>query len=227
MDILHRDDDLLVLNKAPGVLSQPDGTGDADVVTLAKDKLREEGESDPFIGLTHRLDRPTSGVLVVALSSESARIISRQFRERNVEKEYLAVVEGVLSGAGRWTDYIAKPGRAPRIVPADDPEGKRAVLSWQAVGQAEDRTLLKVQLETGRPHQIRLQCAERGHHILGDIRHGSSIEIDGRNLALHHAMLRLEHPSTHRMETFRAPLPAHWTRVLTPDLQRAVERATA
>jgi len=225
MDIMHQDDDLIVVNKPPGILSQPDRTGDDDVVTLAKERLRRDrGADDPFLGLVHRLDRPASGVLLLALSSEAARIVSRQFRERHVEKRYLALVEGTLTGIGTWTDYITKSGRAPRIVSADEPDGKRAVLSWQALEQDAGRTLLQVELETGRPHQIRLQCAHRGHHVLGDFRHGSSVEIDGRNIALHHRLLRVEHPSSQRICSFVAPLPDLWDRVLTDPLRSAAER---
>ena len=211
---LFVDEALFVVNKPAGVLAQADHTGDPDVVTLGRAWLRDQGKPSSFLGLVHRLDRPTSGVMILARTSDAARSLSRQFRERTVEKTYLAVVEGTLTGIGSWTDTIAKIGRRPQIVPADHPEGAHAELTWQALARAEGQTLLQIQLHTGRPHQIRLQASERGHPIVGDQRYGASESLDGA-IALHHRRLRCEHPATLRGDTFAAPLPDHWSRFRT------------
>lgn len=229
MEPLYEDASLYVVNKPSGVLSQADATGDADVVTRVKERLTARGEPDPFVGLVHRLDRPASGVLALARSSAAARALGRQFRERSVEKRYVALVEGTLTGLGTWTDSIAKLGREPQVVDAEHPKGKTAVMHWQAVAASEvgdgpERTLVQVQLETGRPHQIRLQCASRGHAVLGDLRHGGTTEVDGRTLALHHVLLRIEHPDTHRVETFTASVPDAWAPLLTDAMQTAIVR---
>src|SRR6056297_685362 len=137
MTLLHKDAQLLVVQKPSGLLAQPARTGDVDVLTLGKRHLREQGESDPFLGLVHRLDRPTSGIMVLARTSAAARALSRQFRERTVQKTYLALVEGTWRGVGTWTDYIAKPDRQPMVVGPDHPEGKRAALDWQALHRAD------------------------------------------------------------------------------------------
>lgn len=225
-DVLHCDDRLFVIDKPPGMLSQADATGDADAVAQGKAWLREhEGaRRDPFLGLVHRLDRPASGVLVMARTSSAARELSEQFRERLVDKRYLALVEGEMSGIGTCVGYIAKIGRDPQVVGPDHPQGKRAVLRWQALASTPERSLVSVQLETGRPHQIRLQLAAEGHAVVGDLRHGASTELDGRNLALHHARLRLEHPSDYRMVTFTAPVPSAWMAALAPAHRAALER---
>lgn len=230
MEILHVDEQLFVVNKPPGLLAQPDHTGDPDVLGRGKQWLAERGEEEPFLGLVHRLDRPTSGIMVLGRTSVAARSLSRQFRERTVEKTYLAVVEGTLRGIGSWSDYVAKLGRQPTLVPPDHAEGKPAELDWQALHATGDRTLLRLQLHTGRPHQIRLQAAERGHPVMGDTRYGASAAALERDIALHHAILRLEHPERRRMDTFVAPVPESWAAVMDTKirslLEREIDRAT-
>ncbi|MFB6247133.1 MAG: RluA family pseudouridine synthase [Salinibacter sp.] len=223
MTVLHEEPQLLVVNKPSGLLAQPDHTGAPDVLSLAKD--REEA-SDPFVGLVHRLDRPTSGIMVLARTSDAARVLSRQFRERTAQKEYLAVVEGTLRGAGTWRDYIAKPSRQPTIVGPDHPDGKLAELDWQALRRADGRSLLRIQLRTGRPHQVRLQAAERGMPVAGDARYGAAGPGPETGIALHHAILRIEPPATARMETYVAP-PSGWAPVLTAEMKAVVERTLA
>lgn len=230
MEILHVDEQLFVVAKPPGRLAQPDRTGDPDVLSLGKQWLKDQGMSDPFLGLVHRLDRPTSGVMILARTSAAARDLSRQFRERTAEKTYLAVVEGGLRGIGTWTDYVAKPDRQPKLVPPDHPEGKPAELDWQALHATAERTLLRFQLRTGRPHQIRLQAAERNHPVVGDTRYGASKPLPDGAIALHHTILRVEHPARPRVETFVAPVPDVWDEVLTdamrPVIERVLEQAT-
>lgn len=223
MEILHLDDDLLVVRKPSGLLAQPDRTGDPDVLSWSKEFLRGRfDQADPFLGLVHRLDRPTSGIMVLARTSEAARELSRQFRERTIAKQYLALVEGALRRIGEWTDYIAKPKQQPKLVPPDHPEGKRARLQWQALARSDGHTLLQIQLQTGRPHQIRLQAADRGHPVVGDTRYGASTALDG--ILLHHAVLRFDHPTEGRRVTFTAAPPALWRGRLTPEIQQAIGR---
>lgn len=224
MEILHVDEQLFVVSKPPGLLAQPDHTGDPDVLARAKQWLEERGDDEPFLGLVHRLDRPTSGVMVLGRTSAAARSLSRQFRERTVEKTYLAVVEGTLRGIGSWSDYVAKLGRQPTLVLHDHAEGKPAELDWQALHAAGGRTLLRLQLHTGRPHQIRLQAAERGHPVVGDTRYGAAAAALERDIALHHAYLRLEHPERRRMATFVAPVPEAWDAVVVPKMRSLLER---
>ena len=226
MEILYLDDTLLVVQKPAGLLAQPDHTGDPDVLTLATERMREaSGTPDPFVGLVHRLDRPTSGIMVLARSSEAARALSAQFRERTISKQYLALVEGTLRGIGTWTDYIAKPGRAPTLVPPDNSNGKRARLQWQALARTDEHTLLQIRLETGRPHQIRLQAADRGHPVVGDTRYGAQTPRNG--IVLHHTLLRLDHPGRNRRVTFTAFPPATWRPLLSGEMQKAIERLLA
>jgi len=227
VDLKHIDDHLLVVAKPPGLLSQPDHTGDVDVVARGKHELAAAGHDAEFLGLVHRLDRPASGVMALARTSEAARSLSRQFRERTAEKQYLVLVEGRLGGVGTWTDYIAKPDRTPMLVSSDAPNGKRAAAQWQALSVDDDHTLLRVELKTGRPHQIRLQASDRGHPVLGDHRYGASTTVGDRAIALHHALLRVEHPGEPRRATFTAFPPKAWHDHLTPDDRAALERMLA
>lgn len=212
LDVLFIDNHLLVVNKPPGLLAQADRTGDPDVVSLGKAYLKERFDKpgNVFLGLVHRLDRPASGVMVLARTSKAAARLAEQFRERRPVKRYIAVVEGALSGEGTCRDRIAKRDGRARIVPASDPDGKPARLTWRAVMSRGDLTLVDVLLETGRPHQIRLQLAGLGHAILGDLRHGARNEWDGRNLALHAYRLELEHPVRRDPRRFSAPPPKAW-----------------
>lgn len=224
MTVLYKDTHLLVVRKPSGLLAQPDRTGDADVLTKGKQYVKEQGDNDPFLGLVHRLDRPTSGIMVLARTSAAARALSRQFRERTVQKSYLAVVEGTLRGIGSWSDYIAKLDRQPQIVSSEHSEGRHAELDWQVLHGEENRTLLRLQLHTGRPHQIRLQAAERGHPVLNDTRYGAEGTWRRGEIMLHHAIVRLDHPEHPYRETFVAPVPDTWTSVLSEDMQAAIDR---
>ncbi len=227
LDVLDCDRHLLVVNKPPGLLAQANHTGDPDVLTLARNQVDRARDDGGRSRLVHRLDRPASGVMVLARSSKSARALSRQFRERTLDKRYLTLVEGHVAGIGQCVDYLRKDGRHVHVVSADDPKGKRAELRWQSVAQSRGLSLLQIQLQTGRPHQIRVQLAERGYAICGDLRYGAERELDGQNLALHSFYLALEHPVEHVGRSWAAPPPDAWNGVLDDALRQGIERLLA
>jgi RluA family pseudouridine synthase len=179
----------------------------------------------------HRIDRPASGVIVFAKTLKAAQKISRQFERRWVEKTYFALVEGsVQPAAGTWTDQLKKTYGKPQsqVVGESDPAGQLAVLHYQVVsahavlpatdaGQSVPATLLEIRLETGRTHQIRVQCASRGHPLLGDELYGSKLRFGPwsddereRLIALHARSLAFRHPQTQQDLVFVAPLPDIW-----------------
>lgn len=225
LEVVHCDDALLVVNKPPGVLSQADATGDPDVLALAKAWLAREraDTTDPFLGLVHRLDRPASGLMVLARTSAAARHLSRQFRERAVTKRYFALVQGTLRGLGRWEDYLLRDDRTMRVASPDNADAQRAVLEWQSIAPG-DTSLVQARLHTGRRHQIRVQFAHRGYPILGDFRYGATMELDGLHLALHAYHLAFEHPVRNRGVRWVVEPPACWKPALHHPHRTALDR---
>ena len=225
LHILYMDNHLLVVNKPPGMLVQQDETNDPDLLRLGKQYLKEtfRKQGQAFLGLVHRLDRPASGVVVLARTSKAAARLSDQFRRRTPEKEYLVLVEGACTGSGALRHTLAASVRSGvRIVPAGDVSGKEARLQWRSLGVRDDLSLLSVQLETGRKHQIRVQFSAEGHPILGDFRYGAVRELDGRNLALHAYRLTVAHPVTQERMTFCTPPPPAWGTLFAQEIAQAL-----
>ena len=212
LDVIHLDNHLLVVNKPPGLLVQADRTGDVDLLTLARDYLKQHFDKpgNAFVGLVHRLDRPVSGLVVLARTSKAAARLSDQFRRRIPEKDYLAIVEGSCRGAGLAEDYLKEADGGVMIVDEGEEGARRASLQWRALAEAEGLTLVAVKLQTGRKHQIRVQLAHVGHPILGDLRYGADHELDGRNIALHAYRLSLTHPTRNEWITWTAAPPHAW-----------------
>lgn len=211
-DPLYLDNHLLVVVKPAGLLAQADRTGDPDLVSLAKAYLKERFQKpgEAFVGLVQRLDRPVSGVTVLARTSRAAARLTEAFRERRVEKRYLAVVEGRIEGAGERTDFLLKKGERITAVAEGHPDAKEARMRWRALASAGGLSLVEVELLTGRPHQARLQLAALGAPILGDFRHRARRPFDGKNLALHAWRLGFEHPVRHVPASFSTPPPTSW-----------------
>lgn len=210
---LYVDNHLLVVVKPPGLLAQADRTGDPDLVSLGKAFVAREFDKpgNVFVGLVHRLDRPASGVMVLARTSKAAARLTSAFAGREVEKRYLAVVEGALAGSGERTDVIRKSGERIAIVQAGTAGGREASMRWRALGSANGLTLVDVELLTGRPHQARLQLAALGTPVLGDFRHGAKTRFaEGTAIALHAWRLAFDHPVRPERRTFEVPPPSIW-----------------
>ena len=229
MDILYLDNHLLVVDKPAGMLSQADRTGDLDVVTWAKAelKVRFDKPGNVFVGLVHRLDRPVSGVMVLARTSKAAGRLSDQFRRRAIDKRYLAVVEGELAGGGEVVDWLRKDEAGTvRRVKRGTEGAKEARLRWRQLASDARHTLLEVELMTGRAHQIRVQLAGMGTPIVGDLRYGASGPLaDGRGIALHAVRLTLEHPTRKDPMTWTSAPPPSWKGMMDAAIARAVQNA--
>lgn len=224
LDAAAETDRWAAIEKPAGLLSQPDATGKPNVFDLLKRQWATPSDPDPFVGLVHRLDRPTSGVLMVAKTSEAARALSEQVQARTMDKQYVALVEGTMRGAGTMQDAIAKTATGPQIVSPDHPDAKAARLQYQALRTDAERTLIHVQLDTGRSHQIRLQCANRGHPVVHDGRYGASVQVRRPAIALHHYGLRFEDPATGRMHSVTAALPDLWSAWMSDAQAEAAQR---
>jgi 23S rRNA pseudouridine1911/1915/1917 synthase len=211
--VFFEDNHLLVVYKPAGLLSQGDETGDANLLDLCKAwiKNRHHKPGRAFLGLVHRLDRPVAGVMVFARTSKAAARLSDQIRNRRMRKLYLAVVQGQpLSAEGRLVHFLERRERVVRIVPRPTPLSREARLVYRVRETAGDRSLLEIELETGRKHQIRLQLSHAGCPIVGDVRYGAPSALPSRPIALFASRIAVEHPTRGEMLPFTAPLPGAW-----------------
>ena len=222
IDILFEDDACLVVNKPAGLLTQaPLGIDSLEfrIKKLLSERAGVAGEV--YLGVPHRLDRPASGAIVFAKNLKAAQRISRQFETRRVEKTYWALVSGeVQTAEATWTDHLKKIEGEPRTIVTDptDPAGRNAILHYRVIQQLTDKTLLEITLETGRTHQIRVQCASRGHSLLGDELYGSREKFGPwhddereRLIALHARKLKFWRHELRGYVSVEAPLPAYWS----------------
>src|SRR5262245_38707794 len=204
LDVLYEDNHCLAVNKPAGLLTQGDATGAPNALDEARRYLKEKYHKpgNVFVGLVHRLDRPTSGVLLLARTSKGASRLSEQFRAGTVEKVYWAVVEGqVPDEEGEWTDRLLKDEsrNVVEVVPERTPGGVEAKLAYRVIGRGPRECLLEVRPVTGRSHQIRAQLASRGYPIAGDRKYGARTlvrALDGLSrVALHAHRLTFSHPT--------------------------------
>jgi 23S rRNA pseudouridine1911/1915/1917 synthase len=212
--VLHEDNHLLGLYKPAGLLVQGDQTGEPSLLALGKAWLKERYNKpgEVFLGLVHRLDRPVAGVVLFCRTSKAAGRVSEQFRLGKVEKHYLAVVEGRLkTKSGRLVHQIERyEDRSSRIVGSPTGVSQEARLSYELLDTEGARSLVHVILETGRRHQIRVQMAQIGHPILGDLRYGASAPLPQKQIALFARQLVVSHPVRKDDLCLQSPLPRQW-----------------
>lgn len=224
--IVYEDEAVLVIRKPAGLATESAGIGQKDVVSELKNYVAKKNPGKmPYLGVVHRLDQPVEGLLVFAKTKKAAENLTAQLGKGTLKKEYLAVVCGkVPENTGRLVDYLAKEkGMAVVKDAADtqakkdadvqaekaaDPQAKKAVLSYTKKAETKELTLLAVQIETGRFHQIRAQLSHAGFPILGDEKYGSeeskelSREKKIRFTALCAASLSFRHPVTGKVMAF-------------------------
>ncbi len=219
VDVLYEDNHCLVLNKPAGLLSQADATGDPCLVSWARDylKARYQKPGNVYVGLVHRLDRPTSGALLLARTSKAASRLADQFRTGKVAKTYWAIVEGQLElPEGQWDDILEKDRQQNRVYLVDEPtrEGKMARLHYRVLSCGKGLSKLELCPDTGRSHQLRVQLAGRGLPIVGDRKYGAATLLaaeDGHfRIALHARELSFTHPTREQVISIVAPVPADW-----------------
>jgi len=231
-DILYEEGPCLAINKPAGLLTQAPRWVDSLERRIKQYLCETEGRPENgYLGIPHRLDRPVSGVILFGKHSRAAHRLSKQFENREVKKRYWAVVEGAVEpSSGTWIDFMRKIPDVPQgeIVPEDHPDARKGILHYAALQSVMFRnvpaTLLEIELETGRMHQIRLQSSIRGTPILGDAMYGSTIPFDGhfedersRSIALHALSISFCDPMTRQPVTLTAPLPETWKQ-FTPEI---------
>ena len=211
LSVIYEDNHILVVNKTAGLLVQGDKTGDKSLLDLAKkyikDKYQKPGEV--FLGLVHRLDRPTTGVIVLARTSKALSRLSQQFKERIPKKIYRAVVSGTPEPKATLEHYLRKNSSKNKSFhyPKNTPNTKKAILHYRSVKQLKSYHVLDIELETGRHHQIRAQLAAVGLHIKGDLKYGAKRPNKNGSIHLHARSLTLIHPTKKEEMTFLAPTP--------------------
>ena len=211
LTVLYEDNHVIVVLKPQNILSQSDITKDEDLLSMVKayvkEKYNKQGEA--FIGLVHRLDRPTGGVMVFARNSKSASRLSTQIVNHQFDKRYLAVCEGVFKHkTGRLENYLKKDEKTNlvKLVPLSESGAKLAVLEYKVLCEFEDKSLVEVKILTGRSHQIRVQLANLKHPLVGDLKYGST-SAKAKNLALWAYNLEFEHPTKKSKMKFKSLPP--------------------
>jgi 23S rRNA pseudouridine1911/1915/1917 synthase len=217
LKILYEDNHCIAVVKPHGILTQGDDTGDRSLFDEIKDfiKERDQKPGNVFLGLVQRLDRPVGGVVVFAKTSKGAARLSEQFRVRETEKKYIALVEGELKKKqGTVTQYLRKNHETNTVEALDHPtsEAQLAELSYQVIklikqndpstssGRGKTFSLVAIEPKTGRSHQIRVAMSSLGTPIVGDKKYGSKVSRGGR-IALCAVSLSFDQPVTHERIT--------------------------
>lgn len=210
-DILYVDNHLLALNKPAGLVTQPSGAHEDSLESRAKAWVGKTYAKPGavFLEAVHRIDRPVSGVVLLARTSKALSRVQESVRRRAVRKVYWAVVEGCPEPAqGHLEDWLVHDPHHARVVPSGTPEARLAVLDYAVIQAQGGQTLVEILLHTGRYHQIRAQLAHCGCPVVGDGRYGARAALPDGVIALHHRELTVEHPVKHEALTFVAPCPA-------------------
>jgi len=205
--ILFEDNKLLVVEKPPGLLSQSDFTGRPDVLTQAKAYIKEKYNKpgNVFVGLMHRLDKEVGGVMVLARNSKAAKYVSEQIRNGQFKKTYLAEVENPdLPDQGSLVNYLVKDEKRNLVTVVDESTtgAKLAKLKYEVVSRTSKTAIVRIQLETGRSHQIRVQFANIGHPLVGDAKYGARIKPIEVNIRLWSSSIEIIHPGTRKKMMF-------------------------
>jgi len=199
MDILFEDNHLLIINKRPGELSQLDKTGDNSVLEKYKLYLKKKHnkKGNVFLGLVNRLDRPTSGVLILAKTSKALSRMNKMLVERKILKKYLAIVEKKpIRKKNTLTNFLKKNQKQNKsyIVDETTKDSKKAILHYTTLKELDNYSLLEISLETGRHHQIRVQLSNIGCFIKGDLKYGSKRSNSDKSICLHANEISFIHP---------------------------------
>jgi 23S rRNA pseudouridine1911/1915/1917 synthase len=219
LDILYEDEALLVLNKPPGLVVHPAAGNETGTLVNALLFHDPAFRGVDRAGIVHRLDKDTSGVMVVAKTNEAMDALQRQFKERRIEKRYLALVWGHPPATGRIENRIGRHPVQRKKMTVLKEGGREAVSRYKVLEQFDDAALLQVQIETGRTHQIRVHMAHAGHPVVGDTVYGRArkkkLPLAPKRQMLHAAGLEFNHPVTGKRLSFEAPL--------FDDMQRLLE----
>ena len=212
MTVVYEDNHIIVVNKTASEIVQADETGDTPLSETVKQYLKEKYQKpgNVFIGVTHRLDRPVSGLVIFAKTSKALTRLNEMFRTSEVKKTYWAVVKNApKEPEGELVHYLARNEKQNKSFAYDKevPNSKKAILNYRLIGHSENYYLLEVDLKTGRHHQIRCQLAKMGCPIKGDLKYGAPRSNPDGSICLHARKVRFIHPVSKELIELEAPLP--------------------
>lgn len=221
MEVLYEDNHIIAINKEAGDLVQGDKTGDTPLPERVKQYIKKKYNKpgEVFLGVTHRLDRPTTGVVLFARTSKALSRLNEMFKKHAYEKTYWAVVEGKLTPEKKHlTDYLVKDEKRnkSRVCPPGTKGAKEAKLSYKVIKTLDNYSCAEVLLETGRHHQIRCQLSALGYSIKGDVKYGARRANKDASIHLHARSIKFIHPVKKEEITITAPPPsdAIWKQVI-------------
>ena len=212
MTVVYEDNHIIVVNKTASEIVQADKTGDTPLSETVKQYLKEKYQKpgNVFLGVTHRLDRPVSGLVIFAKTSKALTRLNEMFRAGEVKKTYWAVVKNApKESEGELVHFLVRNEKQNKSYAYDKevPNSKKAVLDYRLIGRSENYYLLEVDLKTGRHHQIRCQLAKMGCPIKGDLKYGSPRSSPDGSICLHARRVRFVHPVSKELIELKAPLP--------------------
>ena len=212
MTVVYEDNNIIVVNKTASEIVQADKTGDTPLSETVKQYLKEKYQKpgNVFLGVTHRLDRPVSGLVIFAKTSKALTRLNEMFRAGEVKKTYWAVVKNApKESEGELVHFLVRNEKQNKSYAYDKevPNSKKAVLDYRLIGRSDNYYLLEVDLKTGRHHQIRCQLAKMGCPIKGDLKYGSPRSNPDGSICLHARRVRFVHPVSKELIELKAPLP--------------------
>lgn len=216
MNILYEDNHIIIVNKAAGEIVQGDKTGDKPLSEMVKDYLKEKYNKpgNVFCGVTHRLDRPTSGIVVFAKTSKALSRLNEMFKNDQVKKTYWAIVKTLpTKNEDTLVHYLIKNERTNKSSAFDveKPHTKKSILHYKLLVKSDNYFLLEVDLETGRHHQIRCQLSAIGSPVKGDLKYGAERSNHDGSISLHARHIAFVHPVSKQNIDITAPVPSHDT----------------
>ncbi len=209
--VLYEDNHLLCVEKPVNVPVQEDSSSSMDLLNMCRDYIREKYNKpgNVYMGLVHRLDRPVGGAMVFARTSKAASRLSESIRTHSFNKVYMAVTDGIPEkDEAVLTDWLEKNSKTNMVHVTDSAHGKKAVLSYRIIARNDRHALVEIHLETGRPHQIRVQFASRGTPLVNDQRYNKKA-VRGQ-IALWAYQLEFPHPVTKQTVHVESPYPQTW-----------------
>ena len=212
LEVLFEDNHIVIVNKRSGDIVQGDKTKDKPLSDIVKEYIKEKYNKpgDVFLGVVHRLDRPTSGIIIFARTSKALERLNKMLRERNVSKTYWAVIKNNPKNTKDTLIHFLKknPKNNKSTVFKKEAEGsKKAILHYTIIKNLKNYSLLEIDLETGRHHQIRAQLSFIGSPIKGDLKYGASRSNKDGSIHLHARKINFTHPVSKKIITIIAPVP--------------------